>query len=540
MTDFVVTSRIAGANTAQLFASTAPDMSAPLSGASQSRDDRGLVRLPITGLTAGERYYYSIGLDGGAAPTTPLGAFRVPGHSHKVAFSSCSQQFGPVINAIAREAPDFFIHMGDLHYADIATNDENVFLDAMEGFVDATPRKRNFHRNIPLSYIYDDHDYGPNDSGESSPSKLASVGAYRRRIPYSQLELGADEGVYRSITIGRVVYIITDQRFYADGNADPAPRELLGATQKAWFKSIFTDPANSDKFFVWVCSRTFHIDAPETFGDDWTSFSEERTELFDHMNTHATGRCAILVGDSHQLGIDDGTNNNYSTGGLGAGIPLFMASPLDSPGWGADSATYSNGLVKTSGHFGLMEVEDDGTNITINWRGYDSAHSVIATPLTFVVTPPTPIGSDPGPRPTPTAARWRLEMDRLPGQQYIEMAEIQLRTAYGGVQTAIHGTSGTATASSEFAGYPASAAFNNSTAGNGYSTAAGAVGQDWIEFEYNTPQKVAELLMQPAANNRPSHFRLYYYDTNTSQYVLALDPAWDIDWPGSGLKFAVP
>ena len=513
MSRFEVSCRVCAAVSARVYASLSPDLSSPVIGPTTAVIGGQYFKGYVDGLSPGEVYWYGVGING-SAPTAPIGKFRVPDYSHRIAVSSCSNGSAQTsYQAMFAEAPDFFLHLGDLHYADISVNDVQRFNNAFRDALRTSTDREAFHGGVPTSYIWDDHDYGANDSEADSPSRNAAVEFFRTRIPTNGFADSAPLApVYRSFTVGRVVYIVTDLRSAADDPSDPNPRTLLGAAQKAWMKGIISNPANSDKLFVWVCSRTFHILPAFSFGDDWHSFSLERTEMFDYFDVNCPGRIMILCGDSHQGGMDDGTNCNYTTGGTGAGVPIFMASPMSQTPWTADSATYSNGIYKNNIQYGLIDFTDDGTDITAVCRMMTDRTQSGTMTLTF--TPPDPLGFDPGPRPGPkSGTRFRLNVQRV--DSYIELQEIELRTSFGGSQAAIHGTSGTASASSVFSGYGANQAFNNTTGGNGWSTDTGAPTDNWIEFEFSSTTTIREIAIRPDANNRPTLVNFGVYDGAT-------------------------
>ena len=535
-----VSMRVAAAVSARLYASTNADLSSPIIGPNTAIEKGQFARPAVSGLSPGVVYYVGVGLNG-AAPSGPIGRFRVPGYSHRVALSSCSSGAAGVAyrNTMAL-APDFFLHMGDFHYADIATNDVQRYRDAFRSAI-STPERMAVHRNIPTLYIWDDHDYGPNDSGATSASRPAAVEWFRERIPTVSLgDVSPSGGGYRSVIVGRVVYLITDQRAYADLPSAAAPRTVLGAAQKAWLKAIVSDPAHANKLFIWVCPRGLHISPANAYSDAWTSFQEERRELFDHFNTHAAGRMMILNGDTHQAGLDDGTNCNYTTGGSGSGIPIFMAGPMASSPWSVDSATWSNGLFKNDQQVGVMDIDDNGTTITATCRVYGANFNVLGT-MTRTFTPPTVLGFNPGPRPTVSGTRFRLNMKRT--LTYCELYEVELRETPGGAQAAIHGTTGTASASSIFSSsYPASKAFDGlASGGSGFqwSSTIGLPVEQWLEFQFSTTRTIREIAVRPYTNWFP---QLVSFDVHDgAQFRPLIDFG---DWNGFpnayGQIFSIP
>jgi len=101
-------------------------------------------------------------------------------------------------------------YSGDLHYADIAENSLPLFQQAYAR-IHAAQHKELF-RTMPVMYVWDDHDFGANNAGGSSPSKPAATAAFVKYVPAN---LAAEEGqelatgVYQSYEIQGVLFIVT-------------------------------------------------------------------------------------------------------------------------------------------------------------------------------------------------------------------------------------------------------------------------------------------------------------------------------------------
>ena len=95
---------------------------------------------------------------------------------------------------------DIFIHMGDLHYNDISVNDVELFNSAYEG-VFTNPRQKSFFKSIPITYVWDDHDFGPNNADSTSPSKEAAWESYKINVPHYPLP-DPSGPIYQAFDIG--------------------------------------------------------------------------------------------------------------------------------------------------------------------------------------------------------------------------------------------------------------------------------------------------------------------------------------------------
>lgn len=342
-------------------------------------------KMTVTGLTPGTQYWCAVEADGTIDMNT-LGTFTTPqtgAHSFKIAFAGdgLTGTNAAVFDTIRAQNPLMFIHLGDLHYENIATNSPDLFRAAFNSVL-SSARQGQLYREVPTAYVWDDHDFGANNSNGSSASRPAACEVYRERVPHYPLEEEDEDGaIYHSFTIGRVMFIMTDQRSRSSSASatDNSSKTMLGTAQKTWFKNLLADPDNEDKFFVWVCPRTW-VTAASAGADHWGGFTTEQTELMDHIKTYCVDRICILSADAHFLAIDDGSNADYATGG-GAPIPAFQCAPLDHGTRNAShgGGTFSEGSPLTAnGQFGTMEITDEGGDtITVDWTGYNTAGSVI-------------------------------------------------------------------------------------------------------------------------------------------------------------------
>ena len=346
----------------------------------------GAAKLTVSGLAANTQYYCAVEV-AGVIDMATIGKFKTPpaaigtASSFKFAFSSC-QNFDSnhvVFDRIRAQDPLFFMHLGDLHYGDYSPNRPGLFRGAFDRQL-LPARPNQLFREVPTFYMFDDHDYGPNDSAGNSTSRDAALAAFRERVPHPPLVLnGVTDPVYYSFEIGRVLFIVTDLRSMASHESvtDNSAKTKMGAAQKTWFKNILSDPANSGKVFVWMSTSPWvpNVTAGE---DHWGGYSTERTELADYIKIHCLNRIFVLSGDTHAVGLDDGTHGDWATGG-GGPVREFTASPLDTS-TGTWTATYTSGYILNTGQFGIVEITDTGTStIGVTWTAMKADGTVLYT-----------------------------------------------------------------------------------------------------------------------------------------------------------------
>lgn len=372
------------ASSLRLAVSADGEFDSPAFSAAAAPEGR-VAKLSMTGLSPDTAYFCAIEIDG-HIDTAKVGTFRTLPEAGPASFSCAfsgdakSGSNHDVFSRLVTENPLFFIHLGDIHYDHVAVDDVAQFEAAYDKVL-AQPNQAALYQQIPTLYMWDDHDFGPDNSHSGSPGRAAACEAYRLRVPHPPLvETGSTDAVYFTYEVGRVLFIFTDQRSMASpaSATDNGSKTILGATQKDWFKGLLSDESNEGKLFVWICSRVWG-GVPTTGADHWGGFTTERTELANHINNYCAGRFCVLSADMHSLAIDDGTNHDFATGG-GAATPVFQASPLDMTGattWGG--ATYSEGgRFTNNGQYGVMEVDDSGGSaINVSWKGYNSSGGLL-------------------------------------------------------------------------------------------------------------------------------------------------------------------
>jgi len=304
------------------------------------------VKARVTGLRAGERYYYRFET---ANRTSPAGRFQtaLPADSNETvrfAFFSCSDYTHGFYNAyelLAREDDiDFVLNLGDYIYADTQhTGAKSVRQDRIGRVIndqrqavtladyrakyalyrrDASLRK--MHSRFPMISIWDDHEADNNYAGGAPNGGLPANENFGRRQPLAYKAFfesmpvfpTGKSRIYRNRQYGRTLeLILLDERQHrADqpcGDAVAAPdcpertdgRDFLGDAQMAWAKDRLTRSPATWKVIGNQVPIMPLKSAADRFGtfDTWQGYVQEREELVNHIR--GVRNVVFATGDFH-------------------------------------------------------------------------------------------------------------------------------------------------------------------------------------------------------------------------------------------------
>mgnify|MGYP000490871509 CR=1 FL=1 len=335
----------------------------------------GLYGLVVNGLEPTTRYSYSVEVTddngNGASSSALSGSFQTPApegtaFNFTIAAAGCAWTGSKamIFDTIRQDHPDdlqLFLHLGDFHYEDLDTDDVTKRLDAI-GTVLNSPEQAALYRNVPLAYVWDDHDFlGNQEAGKVRGDDMAREAAllsYQMAIPHYPLSAATQDNgtadvlpvpIYQAFTIGTVRFILTDLQSESNENS------IYSETQKEWLFQELQQAAQYD-FVVLVTSKPW-IGTPSDDNDFYGSWMSEeyksnRAELSNWISDtigapDGPQNLLVIGGDAHMVAFDDGTNTYYGdqvTGGDDGvkSFPILQTAPLDRLG-SSKGGPYSDG-----------------------------------------------------------------------------------------------------------------------------------------------------------------------------------------------------
>ena len=226
-----------------------------------------------------------------------------------IAFGSCNKQYKPqpLWESIVQNEPDLWIWLGDNIYGDTKN------MDGLKRKYDLQNSNKEYQKLLkanPIIGIWDDHDYGTNDSDKNFPEKLES-----KDLLLEFLDVPGDaavrkrEGVYQSYTLGEVgkkaKIILLDGRYFRDElEKDNSLKkryipnktgDILGEAQWQWLSQELSD--TSIALNIIGCGIQF-IPKDHRF-EKWANFPKARKRLFNLLEEKQPKGAILLSGDRH-------------------------------------------------------------------------------------------------------------------------------------------------------------------------------------------------------------------------------------------------
>jgi alkaline phosphatase D len=259
----------------------------------------------LGGLAPETRYFYSVLLNGKPAMLRPYPSFVTAppeGTSGRVrfAFTSCVGFHGydasPGYADLARTNVDFLLMLGDNAYSN--TNDPAVqrryFFDQRD-----SAGWRGLSTGTPIYAIWDDHDFGPDNSDGRMKGKEKSLKTFTELWANPAYGEPDNPGVYFKFSRRDVDLFMLDGRYHRDPNkaTNLTHKTMLGAKQLDWFKRELA--ASKAKVKVLVSGGEWQIHGTD---DSWKSFKKERDEIFKFIQDERIEGVLLLSGDRHFTG----------------------------------------------------------------------------------------------------------------------------------------------------------------------------------------------------------------------------------------------
>ena len=253
----------------------------------------------VVGLLPNTDYHYQVSVDGKSKPDWK-GSFKtapVEGKStaFRMAITSCMKIGRPQgsWDLLLAEQPDFHLTVGDTHYAD--TTNPTVQLKHHVSYR-RVKEFANVLRQVPTYAIWDDHDYGPNNSDGTAKGKEFSLAGWKQAWPNPASGTSDTPGAFFKFSRGDVDFFVVDGRYHRSPNElpDDDKKRKLGDAQFEWLLNGLKN--SKAKFKIIASGSVLH----HSKVDGWRIFTFSRHRLFDAIKKHKISGLMYVGGDMHR------------------------------------------------------------------------------------------------------------------------------------------------------------------------------------------------------------------------------------------------
>lgn len=146
--------------------------------------------------------------------------------------------------------------------------------------------------------IWDDHDFGPNDSDKSFWFKEKTLETYQLFFPNPYLNFRDMPGITSFFQYGDADFFLLDNRYHRDPNKSHKPnKSQLGKTQLQWLKDALCYSEATFKIIAIGGQFLNTTKSHETYSNN--GFAGERDEIIQFIYNNNIKNIVFLTGDKH-------------------------------------------------------------------------------------------------------------------------------------------------------------------------------------------------------------------------------------------------
>lgn len=202
-----------------------------------------------------------------------------------------------ILNFMKSSKPDFMVWLGDNTYLRDGDLDSRSGIYYRNTHTRSLPQLQPFLASTANYAIWDDHDYGPNDSDWTYALKNHSLQAFKDFWPAESYGAGHTDGVTNSFQWNDCQFFMLDNRWYR--TVDTENGTILGEQQKYWLKEALL---SSDATYKFICVGGQFLNDFIGF-ENFSNYAQERLEIIDFIDLHKIKNVVFLTGDRHHSEI---------------------------------------------------------------------------------------------------------------------------------------------------------------------------------------------------------------------------------------------
>lgn len=201
-----------------------------------------------------------------------------------------------IFRSMAGKKPDLTLWMGDnIYFREVDFDDEA----GMAGRYDQwrhLPELQPLLRVGSHLAVWDDHDYGPNDSNSSYNFKDVSLKLFGRYWANPSYGLPGQPGVFTLASMADAEFFLLDDRWYRDADhMATADKAMFGDVQMRWLRNALMNSTATWKIIV---SGSQMFNEKDRY-EGWNNFAKEKDAFVDWLTAQKIPGVLFLSGDRH-------------------------------------------------------------------------------------------------------------------------------------------------------------------------------------------------------------------------------------------------
>jgi alkaline phosphatase D len=206
-----------------------------------------------------------------------------------------------VFQSIAKNKGDFMLWLGDnvyLREAEFFTRDGMIYRYSHSR---AIPEMQEMLASMHHYAIWDDHDFGPNDSDRGWRNKTDALDVFKMFWGNPSYGIDGKPGIATSFQYNDVDFFLLDDRYNKSPNdRKNGERTILGKDQREWLIDAL---ASSQAPFKIVAVGVQFLNPAKVY-ENYSNFEEERQWLLDQIALEKIEGVIFLTGDRHSSELD--------------------------------------------------------------------------------------------------------------------------------------------------------------------------------------------------------------------------------------------
>ena len=268
---------------------------------------------------------------------------------------SCAEFTGETQDSIfyivPHSEPDFFLWLGDNIYSNESQWGDFKSMKMAYSERHSTTAMEYFFDQIPIQYaIWDDHDYGPNDSDSSFEGRLVSGRAFEKTWISTPLHIEKYGDIRWKMRKGETGFVCLDNRTHRG----PKGTQVLGANQLKWLEETLREYEDMRVVFIAIGSQV--LNSARVY-ENYSRFPEERNKLLD-ICSRTRSQVVFLTGDRHHGEINEKVYKNIKFIEI-TSSPLTSSTHLPSKKELKRNLNLIDGSIVSTNHFNRISLNEN-------------------------------------------------------------------------------------------------------------------------------------------------------------------------------------